>query len=859
MWSRPLDRVRRWGEALRAELPAADERTLRRSTGLILGGAVLLVFLLVLIPLPEPLFSDPYCTVLRDREGRLLHVRIADDHQWRFPPPDRLPESYVQAVLAYEDRRFFLHGGVDPLALVRAAWLNLREGRVVSGGSTITMQLARLIRKPDTRTLPDKVIEIWYALRLEWRYTKAEILRLYAAHAPFGGNIVGIEAACWRYFGHELGDLSWAEAAFLAVLPRDPADAFTPQGREEVRTRRNQLLLRLSEAGHIPPPLLQVSLAEPLPSGLHPFPSEAPHLLLRALSEGHAGESLLTTVDLSFQRKAARVVTLHHHRLAPRGIHNAAVLVVHLPSGEVRAYVGNTPEPDPEYGPEVDCVSALRSPGSTLKPFLYGLMMTEGLLLPHQLVSDVPVSYGGFSPRNFHRTYYGVVPADQALIESLNVPFTILLARYGYRIFYGMLERLGLRFPHPPEHYGLSLILGGIDLSLWDLAELYGGLGRIALGEGDRAFVRHRYLLGEEEALRARSPTQILDPAAVWYVIEAMTHLVRPENESGWEHFVEGRRVAWKTGTSWGQRDAWAVGITPEYLVAVWVGNADGRGNPHLLGARVAGPLLFDVLRELPLPDVWFERPVDRMVPVAVCATSGMRAGPHCPEVRVEMLPYASRRASLCTYHRLLHLDAEGEHQVDSSTYPVGKMRHEEWFVLPPLEAWYYKRSGHVYREPPPPLSSSRPALTLAYPSDGAVVYIPVDLDERREAMVCEAVHTREQAVLYWHLDGELVAVTRAPHQIAIAPPAGWHTLYVMDEEGFGVSARFRVEESGIRSREGGMNTGFSPPPCSSTEPRREMSSLNIIQGKIRKKDMVSIFRIRSSDASGNKRYRFFA
>jgi penicillin-binding protein 1C len=776
-------------------------RSLRRRRIIVPAAAffsALLVFWIIR-PLPEDVFRVPYATILRDRDGGLMGARVAADGQWRFPPGGRVPDKYRAALLEFEDRRFFIHPGVDPAALVRSLWLNLRSGEIVSGGSTITMQVIRLSRAPRARTVPEKLIEMYLALRLDLWRSKEDILSLYADHAPYGGNTVGLEAAAWRWFGRHPDDLSWAEAALLAVLPNAPSLAWPGRNDPLLKEKRDRLLTRLGDRGIIDGMTLELSLAEPLPEAPWPLPDKAPHLLTRAAAEGLEGQSLETTIDPALQEQVNRVVASHHVSLAENRIFNAAVLVVDLETGEVLSYVGNTPETNPGKGGDVDIITALRSPGSTLKPFLYAALLSEGEILPREIVPDIPAFFGGFSPRNFHRYFQGVVPADRALIDSLNVPFSFLLQRYGYQKFYTLLEGIGLRLPYPADHYGLSLILGGLETSLWDLTALYAGLGRIGTGRfNDREpFFPHHWLKEGNNPPAVEGGRARFLQSAVWLTLDAMKDLERPEEDSRWDAFASSRRIAWKTGTSWGFRDAWAIGFSARYLVGVWVGNADGEGRPGLRGLTAAGPILFDVFSLLPFEDDWFPCPYHEMIRVPVCPDSGMYASPLCDGAVLEWVPETGDRGEPCPYHKTLHLDETGTRQVDSRTYPVNRMIHQNWFVLPPVQAWYFSRAGTGYILPPPPPegSSLSRSLVISYPADGARVFIPREMGGVRERVVFEAAHVRPGTTVFWHLDGEYLGSTAGDHQFPLAPAAGEHRLLVLDETGQSDEIGFTVLE----------------------------------------------------------------
>ena len=689
-----------------------------------------------LLCLPRELFKGvSYSTVVESAEGELLGARIAADEQWRFPPCDTVPERFAKALVQFEDRHFWWHPGVDPGALVRAAVDNVRSGHVVSGGSTLTMQVIRLSRQKE-RNLWQKMMEAVLATRLELRCSKRRILALYAAHAPFGGNVVGLEAAAWRYFGRPADELSWAEAATLAVLPNAPATLHLGRGRDELLAKRNRLLKRLLEHGDLSAQDYEAALEEPLPGAPLPLPSWASHYV-----EGcPKGVRTRSSLRLPLQKAVEEAVNRRSDELAREGIADLAAVVIDNRSGEVVAYVGNASPYRERAGVAVDIASAPRSTGSILKPFLYEAALEEGVILPRTLLPDIPVNLGGFAPQNFDRQYYGAVPADEALARSLNVPAVFLLRQYGVPKFHALLQAAGFStLTQAPEHYGLSLILGGAEARLDEITAAY-----------SRFFV-------------ANAPHSI----SVWYTLEALKEVNRPD-ELDWRLIRSVRKAAWKTGTSYGFRDAWAVGMTPAYTIGVWAGNADGHGVPGLTGARTAGPVLFDILNLLPYSEEWFSEPdPDRAsVFTAVCQDSGMLASPDCPKTEM-LIPAAGLDSEPCPYHKT------GE------------------FVLPPAMEWYYKPHHPEYTGATKVQNDQ--AIQFIYPQAGAVLSVPRQLSGEKEGIVFRAAHHRTDATLWWHLDNTYVGETSFRHELRLAPAPGKHTLTVVDSEGNTAFVRFTV------------------------------------------------------------------
>ena len=751
---------------------------------------ILLLLLAYAFCLPRQLFQVPYSTVVTDRHGELLGARIAPDGQWRFPPCDTVPRKFVRCLLAFEDRHFYYHPGVNPLSMARAAWQNIRQGRIVSGGSTLTMQTIRISRNRP-RTFAEKVVEMILATRLELRYSKDEILALYASHAPFGGNVVGLDAAAWRYFAHPASELSWAEAATLAVLPNAPSAIHPGKGREALLRKRNRVLHLLWEQGDITSSDYALALDEPLPDAPLPLPRIAPHLVDRLASE-HPGQSIVSTLDKSLQLRLEALAERHSQEFARSDIRNLAILIIDLRENQVAAYCGNTGFGQSAEGSQVDIIRAPRSTGSILKPFLYYAALEEGLILPHTLLPDVPVNINGFAPQNFSRQFEGAVPASEALARSLNIPAVHLLQQYGVPKFHELLRQAGLTtLDRPASHYGLSLILGGAEATLWDVTSAYAKMGRSLLDLPQTA----PHLFASEAAEESGN---LFRPGGTWQVFDALTEVNRPE-EIDWKSIPSMRPVAWKTGTSYGFRDAWAVGVTPRYAVGVWVGNASGEGKPGLVGARTAGPVLFDVLSLLPAAPTWFERPDGVFVDAEVCRLSGHLKGRFCLDADTVLILPAGRRTTSCPYHRPVVLSADGAYRLHQECADSEPTRSASWFALPPVWEWYYKQHHPEYR-PLPPFKpgcggDASQAMQFIYPTPGARITLPRQMDGTPGHLVARVACGQAGATLFWHLDDDYLGETRDFHEMALQPAPGRHSLTVVDEEGNTVSVTFHISK----------------------------------------------------------------
>ena len=735
-----------------------------------------------------------------------MNASIATDGQWRFPMANPVPEKFARALVLFEDKRFYYHPGVDVLSLARALKQNISEGKVVSGGSTLTMQVIRLARQQRHRSIVEKLIEAVMATRLEVSYSKEEILNLYAAHAPFGGNVVGLEAACWRYFGRQPGELSWAEAALLAVLPNNPSLINLQRNRNMLRAKRDRLLKKIRQQNWIDDLTLQLAMDENLPVHPQAMPRHAPHLLDRTQAEGHRGKRITTTLNGGLQQQVTTSLAAHVPRLQGNQIHNAAALVLEVSSGNVLAYVGNVAASD-EHHPHVDVVRSPRSTGSILKPFLYAAMLNEGMLLPTALMPDIPTVIQGFSPKNFSHQYDGAVPANEAVVRSLNIPAVYALREYRYEKFYNLLKSMGLTtLAQPADHFGLSLILGGAEATLWDVTGAYASMARTLqnyfMSPGQlryRAsdFRAPQYTLLDSLEQTGWESQSHLQAGAIWLTFETLKELYRPGEESGWRHFESAKKVAWKTGTSFGFRDGWAVGVNGEYAVGVWVGNADGEGRPGLTGTDAAAPILFDIFSRLP-GQAWFDVPNSELVEIEVCARSGWRATDHCAQRKLQLVTRQGLSASSCPYHRKVHLSPDGRYQVHANCADLQQIRTESWFVLPPVQEYYYRQRNSSYQVLPPYRADCAnpvavPAIDLIYPRWQSRIFVPRALDGLAEQTVFQAVHRDPAAIIHWHLDGQYLGSTQKSHKWSFSPSQGAHTLTLVDAAGLTLERPFYV------------------------------------------------------------------
>ncbi|MBD3225937.1 MAG: penicillin-binding protein 1C [Caldithrix sp.] len=750
-----------------------------------------LVILFCIVPLPHPLFDNDYSTVVYDRDGHILRVYLNDDEQWLWPPQNEpLPHKLTQAVLHFEDRYFYWHPGVNPLSLVRAAWQNLTSGRIVSGASTVTMQVARLMQ-PKSRTYGHKLLEMLQAVKIECLYSKNDILTQYLNHAPYGGNIIGYRAASWRYFRKPPEQISWAEAATLAVLPNAPGLIAPQKDGAALRKKRNRLLRRLADHTVIDEETHDLAVQEPLPQAEYPFPCNAPHLADHLRVE-HPGQNVFrTTIDQSLQQAVKDLADDHHQYLQTLGIPNLAVLVVDNTTGAVRAYIGSQNYFDRENKGAIDGVQALRSSGSILKPFLYALSMDAGIILPQTRIRDIPSFYHGFSPANADERYRGIVRADQALIQSLNVPAVRLLNTYGLYDFYHFLKQAGISsLFRKANAYGLPLILGGADVRLWEMAGMYRGLARNGAFEGI-------HCLQDENTRPKTKERPLISPGAVHLTRQILTQLKRPGSAYYWQLYGS-QPLVWKTGTSYGSRDGWAIGVNPRWTIAVWTGDFDGSENANISGARCAAPLLFDIFNYLPKEQgqTKFPAPQGAFKRIDICKQTGYAAGQDCADIVRMRAPRSTRGMKRCPYHRSFFVSADSSEQVCSLCWQSGRYHKITRLIYPPAVQQFLRERGMVstslplHRRSCPSLKGAD-VLSIIYPQPNSHLWIPKDYDGNYQKITMRAAHGQNDQQIFWYLDRQYMGRSENRHSKAFRLQKGWHELEVIDGQGRSQKVRF--------------------------------------------------------------------
>lgn len=756
--------------------------------------------------LPSKLFTNSCSTVLLDENNELLAAQIAADGQWRFPQSDSVPQKFKHCITIFEDEYFDYHPGFNPFSIAKSIKRNFGAGKIKSGGSTITMQIARMMRHNQKRNYYQKIVEILMAVRIELSYKKSSILNIYCSNAPFGSNVVGLSAASWRYYGRSPEKLSWAESALLAVLPNSPSLIYPGKNQDALIKKRNRLLKKLADKNIIDLSTYKLSIEEPLPKKPYPIPQLAPHLLGRFIAEQGGSKIIYSTLNKNLQLQVGELLNKRVQNLSANQINNACAIVSETETGKVLAYIGNSSSLKNEHQNYVDIVNSPRSTGSILKPFLYAFMLSEDKILPASLLEDVPTQIGSYGPKNFNLTYDGLVPANKAIARSLNVPAVKMLQEYSTAKFHARLKQLGFKtFTKPTTHYGLSLILGGGEATLWDIAGAYSSMGRALINYSN---TKNKYSADnyrpltylKNEVVKNKTATQsddLLSASSIWYTFNAMTELLRPQDYVGWMQFLSKNRIAWKTGTSFGFRDAWAVGLNSKYTVAVWVGNADGEGRPELTGTAAAAPLLFSIFNILS-NKTWFTKPTSDVEKINVCKQSGFKASEVCKDVEVKYYQKGCNKTKQCPYHKLIHLDETEQYRVNSNCYPVDKMKHVPWFVVSPTQEYFFKQHSLFYKALPEYLPACANDMHLhqmdiIYPREGFKIYVPIDQSGTRSKCVFKATHKNATVTIFWHLDGVYIGSTQKFHQLSILPEKGAHVLELTDDRGESVQCKFEV------------------------------------------------------------------
>ena len=801
---------------------------MKRRTGIrLLAALATLALLLLALDRLFPLPAAPrYSPIVLAADGAVLHAYLNPTQKWRMKTElAEITPVLRQAIIEKEDRYFRYHFGVNPLALVQAAGRNLFGRGRTTGASTITMQVARLL-EPKPRTFGNKLLEMARATQLEAHYSKDEILQLYLNLVPYGGNVEGVKSAALLYFQQPPNFLSLAQTVTLAIIPNRPRGLVLGRNNAAVRRERNRWLRRFGAAGLFPKQDIADALREPLDVRRHAAPALAPHLSRRLVRQFPHQAIIRSSLLPNQQRRAEDLTRNYVRRLRELGISQAAVLVVNNRTRQVEAYVGSADFRDFRGQGQNDGVVAVRSPGSTLKPFLYALALDRGLVTPKLLLPDVPTNFQGYRPENFDKHCQGEVTLERALAYSLNIPAVRVLRDLGVPTFTDKLRLAGFRsVARNRARLGLSSILGGCGASLEELTGLYatlangGRYGKVGLtvphppapgppgeGEPDRKveWSHKAPPLPEDVANQARvergGGVPLTSPAAAFLVTDILSQLTRPDLPLGAARSSRLPKIAWKTGTSYGRRDAWSIGYNRDYTIGVWVGNFSGQGSPALTGSEVATPLLFDLFNTLAYnsPNDWFAPPASLDFRL-VCTETGLVPGENCPNQVIDYFLPGVSSGRRCQHQREVLVSADGRFTYCRACAPAAGFRRVLYPNLLPEVAAYREAQGLPYRRLPPHNPECQrpgggPDLAPTITSPTANIEYVLNAHERPQLLL-SCTTGGEVRQVYWYVNDQFLRAAAATERVFFEPVPGPLKISCADDHGRNTDVLVTVTE----------------------------------------------------------------
>lgn len=744
------------------------------------------------LPLPP---MKPFSLVVYDRNGVMLNTFRTSDGMWRIRTrPEEIPAGLKQIVLWKEDRYFYLHPGINPFSALRAFAQNIAAGRRVSGASTITMQVARMM-EPKQRSYGNKILEVFRAFQLEWRYSKEEILALYLSMIPLGGNIEGLQTGAMMYYRTPLQRLNIAQTLDLILIPNDPNGLRPDRNSDLLFRKRSAMARQLLISGILSDQDIAVADSSRSAAVRTALPKLAPHFSL-VLKQLFPKEDQITgSLDLTTQRAAERLLKNHMRSWKQRGVNNGAVMIIDNATSEVTAYVGSENFADTAHGSQVDAVRAVRSPGSTLKPFLYAMRMDGGTLTPKSRLTDVPFDNEGYVAENFDRSFSGMVYADAALRRSLNVPMVYLLRESGMEDLLHLLNAAGITSLQTQQtRLGLSMILGGCGVTLEELTRAFtifpsGGVFRMP------SYRRHD---SRNSAVRSN----VISPSSAYMVTEILSGIDRPDLPNNFESSKNLPTVAFKTGTSYGKRDAWCIGYSSRYTVGVWIGNVTNKGNPELKGSTSATPLLIDLFNSISRPS---DRSNTKMIlPVPddigireVCAVSGKIPTDLCGERIDDLYSRTHSLNTLCDVHKEYKVSLNGSIQYCGSCLPSADYSVRIYEELPPVVVNFLKRSGRPIDIPPAhnPLclrTFSGTGPTIISPSE-QMTYLIVDNGQKITFHATSGVDVSSHE---WYLNRRYLGRKKAGESVFLTVGEGAYAARCVDDKGRSSVIHFNVKKA---------------------------------------------------------------
>lgn len=717
-----------------------------------------------------------------------MHTMLAADDRWRIKTtPKDIPAEFLKALIAKEDRWFYRHPGVNPFSVGRALFSNIFTGRRTSGASTITMQVARLL-EPKPRTYFNKACEMFRAFQLEYHYDKEEIMQFYLSYLPYGGNVEGVYAASMIYYQRPPSNLSLSQSILLTVIPNRPNSLRMDRHPKEAKEARDLWIARFEKEGVFSNQDLQIALNEPVQAErISPQP-KAPHLS-NYISQKLFSEEVQTTIDLEMQSDVERILANHVRRTKGKGVNNGAVLVVDNATREVLAYVGSADFDNVMDRGQVNGVRAIRSPGSALKPAVYALGFDKGIITPGYIYHDVPTDFGGYKPENYDLQFRGPVTVEKSLRNSLNIPAVSCLQDVGTNSFFEVLKAAD--FSHinrNTSELGLSAILGGCGVTLEQMTNLYCSF---ASGGSYQPLV---YVKGAQ----SNDKREIFSPSASYLVAEILSGIERPDIPNDLLVATNKFRIAWKTGTSFGRRDAWAIGFNPKYTIGVWMGNMDGTGAPDLSGTSMAVPLLFDVFNSIddPKKQTWFTQP-PTVRERFVCSETGLLPDENCKHKEKDLYIHRVSHQNICDLNRTIYIKGDSSIQYCTGCLPTEGYAKVIYPMFEPSLMSWMDEEGMQY--PRPPKHNSDCGVVLH--GEGPRINSPSpDYDYLVEAgsgqeILLHSVSAPDVVMHYWYINGEFVLSTKPGERAFFKPPIGQCEVICMDDKGRQSEVTIEVSE----------------------------------------------------------------
>jgi penicillin-binding protein 1C len=747
---------------------------------------VFLAFIVVLMVLNfilPPKLNVSYSTLVTDKKGEILHAFLSTDEKWRmFVELNEISPMLRKAILAKEDKYFNYHFGVNPVSIFRAAFNNITKNRRTSGASTITMQVVRMLN-PDKRTYLNKISEILRAIQLEIFYSKDEILQLYLNLVPYGSNIEGIKSASYLYFQKSPDRLSLAEVTTLAIIPNRPTSLQLGMKNPLIVEERNKWLKRFQQAQVFDSQLINDALHEPLTVFRHDAPKDAPHLSIRLKKQFANNAIIHSSVSKATQIKVEQMVANYVNRTRAMNINNAAVLVINNETMQVEAYIGSAGFNDKLDGGQVDGVQAIRSPGSALKPLLYATAFDKGIITPKNIINDVPTNFNGFEPENFDRKFNGKVSVEFALANSLNIPAVKVVKDLGKTILIEQLKKADFQTVKKHEKdLGLSIVLGGCGVTLEEMTQLYAAFAN----DGNW---QKTEMLDDKLTERKVRNTSIISPSATYLITEILAQIKRPDLPNNFDYTYRLPKIAWKTGTSFGRRDAWSIGYNKKYTVGVWVGNFSGEGVPELSGAEIATPLLFQLFNTLDYnaSNEWFIQPKD-VVSRQVCAESGDLPSEYCNN---KILDYSIKNIShtrKCTHLKKLNVNLSESMSYCMQCLPVEAYKEKLYNNLSPELISFYELKHILYEKIPLHnpnctrfFKTDNNAPMITNPNHGSEYFLSVN-DTHQLQLACQTANDVRE--VYWYINDHLLKKTSANKPVFFTPSLGKLKISCTDDKG---------------------------------------------------------------------------